>query len=160
MRATVGSGDAQISGCGGTILPLRSDGRGAGELLERDQRRRDDLIHVEVLVLGEPADEGHVPLRRRERRVLAVQLAVVAPRDRIERIAVGATYLVLAAGILAREPGATILYNLICSRAVPEVIRERGGVPVRTRVGHSFIKATTVNGTVVHCHVPPSSVPS
>jgi hypothetical protein len=40
----------------------------------------------------------------------------------------------------APHPGATILYNLICSRAVPEVIREHGGVPVRTKVGHSFIK--------------------
>ena len=34
-----------------------------------------------------------------------------------------------------------ILHNLICSKAVPEVIREHGGTPVRTRVGHSFIKA-------------------
>jgi phosphomannomutase len=50
------------------------------------------------------------------------------------------TTAILAAGILAREPGAKILYNLICSRAVPEVIRERGGVPIRTKVGHSFIK--------------------
>jgi phosphomannomutase len=50
------------------------------------------------------------------------------------------TTAILAAGILAREPGATILHNLICSRAVPEVIRERGGIPIRTKVGHSFIK--------------------
>jgi phosphomannomutase len=42
---------------------------------------------------------------------------------------------------LAKEPGATIIHNLITSRAVPEIVRERGGVPVRTRVGHSFIKA-------------------
>ncbi len=42
---------------------------------------------------------------------------------------------------LAREPGAVIIHNLITSRAVPEIIREHGGVPVRTRVGHSFIKA-------------------
>ena len=32
------------------------------------------------------------------------------------------------------------MHNLICSQAVPEVIREHGGMPVRTRVGHSFIK--------------------
>jgi phosphomannomutase len=50
------------------------------------------------------------------------------------------TTAILAAGVLAREPGATILHNCICSKAVPEVVRERGGVPVRTRVGHSFIK--------------------
>jgi phosphomannomutase len=42
---------------------------------------------------------------------------------------------------MAREPGATVIHNLITSRAVPEIISERGGIPVRTRVGHSFIKA-------------------
>ncbi|OKJ68561.1 phosphomannomutase/phosphoglucomutase [Streptomyces sp. CB02460] len=42
---------------------------------------------------------------------------------------------------LARHPGATVIHNLITSRAVPEVIRAAGGTPVRTRVGHSFIKA-------------------
>ena len=50
------------------------------------------------------------------------------------------TTALLAAAVLRANPGATILYNLICSRAVPEVIREHGGVPVRTKVGHSFIK--------------------
>jgi len=43
---------------------------------------------------------------------------------------------------LAKTPGATVIHNLITSRAVPELIRERGGRPVRTRVGHSYIKAT------------------
>ncbi|KLL12045.1 MULTISPECIES: phosphomannomutase/phosphoglucomutase [Protofrankia] len=42
---------------------------------------------------------------------------------------------------LAREPGATVIHNVIVSRGVPELVRELGGVPVRTRVGHSFIKA-------------------
>ena len=42
---------------------------------------------------------------------------------------------------LAREPGATVIHNLITSRAVPELISEHRGTPVRTRVGHSFIKA-------------------
>jgi phosphomannomutase len=42
---------------------------------------------------------------------------------------------------LARHPGATILHNLISSRAVPEIVREHGGHPLRTRVGHSYIKA-------------------
>lgn len=50
------------------------------------------------------------------------------------------TTAILAAAVLRGAPGATILHNLICSRAVPEVIREHGGVPVRTKVGHSFIK--------------------
>jgi phosphomannomutase len=42
---------------------------------------------------------------------------------------------------LRREPGATIIHNLITSRAVPEIVIAAGGTPVRTRVGHSFIKA-------------------
>jgi phosphomannomutase len=50
------------------------------------------------------------------------------------------TTAILAAGVLRAHPGATVLYNLICSRSVPEVIRENGGVPVRTKVGHSNIK--------------------
>lgn len=50
------------------------------------------------------------------------------------------TTAILASAVLRKNPGGTILYNLICSRAVPEVIREAGGVPVRTRVGHSIIK--------------------
>ena len=43
---------------------------------------------------------------------------------------------------LAKDPGATVIHNLITSRAVPELVTELGGTPVRTRVGHSFIKAT------------------
>ncbi|MDV6011562.1 phosphomannomutase/phosphoglucomutase [Haloechinothrix sp. LS1_15] len=43
---------------------------------------------------------------------------------------------------LSREPGGTVIHNLITSRAVPEIVAEHGGVPVRSRVGHSFIKAT------------------
>jgi phosphomannomutase len=43
---------------------------------------------------------------------------------------------------LAREPGSSVIYNLITSRAVPEIVTEHGGRGVRTRVGHSFIKQT------------------
>jgi phosphomannomutase len=46
----------------------------------------------------------------------------------------------IAARELAREPGAAVIHNLITSRAVPEVVAENGGVAVKTRVGHSFIK--------------------
>ncbi len=47
----------------------------------------------------------------------------------------------IAVAELGREPGATIIHNLITSRAVPEIVTAHGGTPVRTRVGHSFIKA-------------------
>ena len=46
----------------------------------------------------------------------------------------------VAKEMLEREPGAKVIHNLICSWVVPEVIREQGGEPVRTRVGHSLIK--------------------
>jgi phosphomannomutase len=46
----------------------------------------------------------------------------------------------VAARALAAHPGDIVIHNLITSRAVPEIVRERGGVPVRSRVGHSFIK--------------------
>ncbi len=48
----------------------------------------------------------------------------------------------IASRELARSPGSAVIHNLITSRAVPEIVRELGGRPVRTRVGHSFIKAT------------------
>ena len=47
----------------------------------------------------------------------------------------------VAARELAKAPGSTVIHNLITSHTVPEVVRENGGVPIRTRVGHSFIKA-------------------
>jgi len=47
----------------------------------------------------------------------------------------------VAQSLLRKHPGATILYNLISSRSVPELIERDGGRAVRTRVGHSFIKA-------------------
>lgn len=50
---------------------------------------------------------------------------------------------------LAKNPGSNIIHNLITSKAVPEVIIENGGTPVRTRVGHSFIKATMAESDAV-----------
>jgi phosphomannomutase len=53
----------------------------------------------------------------------------------------GSLVTALVAGeVLDSEPGAAIVHNLICSRVVPEVIAEKGGKAIRTRVGHSFIK--------------------
>jgi len=50
------------------------------------------------------------------------------------------TTAIIADWFLGREQGASIVHNLICSKAVPERVVQSGGVPVRTRVGHSFIK--------------------
>jgi phosphomannomutase len=60
--------------------------------------------------------------------------------ERAEGISGSLITALVAEAMLDREPGATILHNVICSWVVPEVIRQRGGTPVRTRVGHSLIK--------------------
>jgi phosphomannomutase len=61
--------------------------------------------------------------------------------DRGEIVSPSTITALVAERELAREPGATIIHNVIVSKAVPELVTQRGGVPVRTRVGHSFIKA-------------------
>jgi phosphomannomutase len=46
----------------------------------------------------------------------------------------------VARRVLVDNPGAAVVHNLITSKAVPEIIEESGGIPIRTRVGHSYIK--------------------
>jgi len=89
-----------------------------------------------------------VDLQRRVTEVGAdIGLAFDGDADRVflvdanaEGVSGSLTTALVAKGILGKEPGATILYNLICSKTVPEVIAENGGTSVRTRVGHSYIK--------------------
>jgi phosphomannomutase len=61
--------------------------------------------------------------------------------ERGEVVSPSAITAMVAVRELARGHGTTIIHNVITSRAVPEIVREHGGQPVRTRVGHSFIKA-------------------
>jgi len=61
--------------------------------------------------------------------------------ERGEPVSPSAITALVAARELDRESGATVIHNLITSRAVPEVIAEHGGVGLRSRVGHSYIKA-------------------
>ncbi|KJY43123.1 phosphomannomutase [Streptomyces sp. NRRL B-1568] len=60
--------------------------------------------------------------------------------ERGEPVPPSAITALVAARELAKHPGGTIIHNLITSWSVPEVVEENGGTPVRTRVGHSFIK--------------------
>jgi phosphomannomutase len=86
-----------------------------------------------------------------QRRVLEVDadigLAFDGDADRVflidekaQPVSGSTTTAMVATEMLNRHPGATVLYNLICSTSVPEAISEAGGVGVRTRVGHSYIK--------------------
>ncbi|MGW0801771.1 phosphomannomutase/phosphoglucomutase [Nonomuraea sp. NPDC002799] len=61
--------------------------------------------------------------------------------ERGESVSPSAITALVAARELAKYPGATVIHNLITSHGVAEIVREHGGVPERTRVGHSFIKA-------------------
>ncbi len=60
--------------------------------------------------------------------------------EKAQSISGSLTTALVAKSMLTKFPGATILYNIICSKVVPETISLMGGKPVRTRVGHSFIK--------------------
>lgn len=134
------------NGMGGLVVPALYD--------------RLDMIELEVMY-GEldgtfpnhPADPLQ-PANQRDLRARVVSggfdigLAFDGDADRVfmvdengEGLSGSTTTAILAVSMLRANPGATILHNLICSRAVPETIKAHGGVPVRTRVGHSFIKS-------------------
>jgi phosphomannomutase len=69
--------------------------------------------------------------------------------ERGEIVPPSAITALVAVRELAKSPGSSIIYNLITSKAVPEIVREHGGNPVRSRVGHSFIKATMAETNAV-----------
>jgi phosphomannomutase len=145
-----------------SIRPLRivaDTANGMGGLVVPAVFERLPMIELEVMY-GEldgsfpnhPADPLQ-PANQRDLRARVVSgsfdigLAFDGDADRVfvvdetgNGLSGSTTTALLASAILRTEPGATILHNLICSRAVPETIREHGGVPVRTKVGHSFIK--------------------
>jgi phosphomannomutase len=144
------------------IHPMRvvaDTANGMGGLVVPAVFERFDKVELEVMY-GEldgtfpnhPADPLQPANQRDLRsRVTAggfdVGLAFDGDADRVfvvDEVGVGlsgsTTTAILATAVLRTNPGATVLHNLICSKAVPEVIREHGGVPVRTKVGHSYIK--------------------
>ena len=61
--------------------------------------------------------------------------------ERGEPVPPSAITALVAVRELGKDPGGTVIHNLITSKAVPEIVAEHGGMPVKTRVGHSFIKA-------------------
>ncbi len=134
------------NGMGGLVVPAVFDG------LPFDL----DILYPELdgTFPNHPADpiqpENQVDLMKRVIGVGAdIGLAFDGDADRVflvdetaRAISGSLTTAMVARSILEREPGATVIHNLICSKAVPEVIAEGGGKAVRTRVGHSFIKQT------------------
>ncbi len=98
-----------------------------------DPIQPENLVDLQRRILDTAADIGLAFDGDADRVFLVDETAQPVPGS--------TTTAMVAAAMLQRHPGATILYNLICSKAVPEIVAERGGTPVRTRVGHSFIKA-------------------
>jgi phosphomannomutase len=94
----------------------------------------DNLVDLQKRVVSENADIGLAFDGDADRCFVVDELGRAVPPSALTSL--------IAARELAKEPGASVIYNLITSRAVPELVRELGGTPVRTRVGHSYIKAT------------------
>ncbi|MFD3665357.1 phosphomannomutase/phosphoglucomutase [Streptomyces sp. NPDC058659] len=91
-----------------------------------------NIVDLQARVLAEGADLG-LAFDGDADRCFVVD-------ERGEPVNPSAITALVAARELAKNPGGTIIHNLITSWSVPEVVRENGGAPVRTRVGHSFIK--------------------
>jgi phosphomannomutase len=133
------------NGMGGLIVP---------KVFERLPQIELEVMYAELdgTFPNHPADPTAVEnLKDLQRAVLdndaAVGLAfdgdadrVVLVDDQAQPVSGSTTTAMLAAAILERNPGEQVVHNLICSKAVPEIVRELGGTPIRTRVGHSFIK--------------------
>lgn len=69
--------------------------------------------------------------------------------DKAEPVSGSTVTALIARWMLGRHPGASIIHNLITSRSVPETVRAAGGTPIRTRVGHSYIKQVMVESGAV-----------
>ena len=97
-----------------------------------DPIQPENLRDLQAAVLDRGADIGLAFDGDADRVFLVDELA--------QPVSGSLTTALVAQAMLADHPGSTVLHNLICSRIVPETIVAAGGVPVRTRVGHSFIK--------------------
>jgi phosphomannomutase len=97
-----------------------------------DPLNMDNLADLRARVLETGADVG-LAFDGDADRVFLVD-------ERAEPVSGSLTTAIVASGMLDKHPGATVIHNLICSKTVPEVVTEKGGTPLRSRVGHSFIK--------------------
>jgi phosphomannomutase len=114
------------------IVPLYFDLDGTFPNHPANPIEPDNLVDLQRTVLEANCDIG-VAFDGDADRVFLVD-------EKAQLISGSLTTALVAERLLKKTPGAGIIYNLICSWAVPEVIEENGGKPIRTRVGHSFIK--------------------
>ena len=117
---------------GVTILPLFFELDGSFPNHEANPLNPANLIDLQAHVLASGADIGLAFDGDADRCFVVDELG--------RPVSPSAVTALVAARELKREIGATVIHNLITSRAVPELVIERGGTPVRSRVGHSYIK--------------------
>ena len=126
-------GDAELPALPLTIVPLYFELDGTFPNHEANPLEPANLVDLQRTVVEVGADVGLAFDGDADRCfVVAADGSAVSPSTITALVAVRE---------LAKAPGSAIIYNLITSRSVPEIVAEHGGVPVRTRVGHSFIKA-------------------
>ena len=124
-----------------TIIPMYFELDGSFPNHEANPIEPANLVDLQKAVIEHKADLG---------------LAFDGDADRCfvidengDAITPSAITALIATRELARHPGSNVIHNLITSRTVPEVIKENGGTAIRTRVGHSFIKATMAETNAV-----------
>ncbi len=116
------------------LVPMYFDLDGSFPNHEANPIEPANLVDLQERVRSEGADVGLAFDGDADRCFLVDEAGAAVPPSLLTAL--------IAERELQRVPGAAIIHNLITSRVVPEVVREHGGRPVRTRVGHSFIKAT------------------
>jgi phosphomannomutase len=122
-----------LSGLPLEIVPLYFELDGSFPNHEANPLDPANLVDLQVAVREHDADIG-LAFDGDADRVFVVD-------ERGEPVSPSAITALVAVRELAKGKGTVIIHNLITSHAVPEIVREHGGEPVRTRVGHSFIKA-------------------
>jgi phosphomannomutase len=115
-----------------TLVPLYFDLDGNFPNHPADPIQIENLAALRETVLKEKADLG-MAFDGDADRVFFVD-------ERAQPVSGSITTALVAERVLSKHPGATIVHSLVCSWVVPETIIENGGMPVRTRVGHSFVK--------------------
>ena len=116
-----------------TLVPLYFDLDGSFPNHEANPLEPANLVDLQHYVVSTGADIGLAFDGDADRCFVVDELG--------RPVSPSAVTALVAARELAREPGAMVIHNLITSRAVPELVTELGGTPVRSRVGHSYIKA-------------------
>ena len=114
------------------LLPLYLEPDGTFPNHPADPLRPENLVDLTRLVLDERPDIGVAFDGDADRAFFIDDQGISLPGS--------TTTAIIAVWFLRQHPGSAIVHNLICSRAVPEIVEASGGIAIRTKVGHSFIK--------------------